>query len=272
MALFYENRRRRVRFFVASVHSGPEIVSICSARFLIEVKIEAFDNKLARAPWILDKEKQNRNPHKELIGSWETLVKFKQKAEVRLSQPSSGSATVQSDTAQPDIEVQAQEVAFDHMADIATLRKKARPCCSQLSQLKTPGRRVLELWKESFENSSLSGKAHLVRNKPDKTEDLVALTEFDDDLLSRCLRRWWPGETTELRPGELAVVHFKERSIAIAVAIITVLLVGSITALYFVQRTGVKLALVAIFTLLFSLSLVTITKATRTEVVASTAA
>lgn len=54
--------------------------------------------------------------------------------------------------------------------------------------------------------------------------------------------------------------------------VMAALLIGSIALLYYVKKTGLKLALLAIFTLLFGLCMVTMTKANRTEVVGSTAA
>lgn len=99
--------------------------------FDIEAKITKFDTELANAKYSLDETGTN-NPIKNLIGDWETLVEFKRAYKASLPQPPepAGSETVKPNTIQPDIEAQAQaqaqKAAFEHMADITTLREKLK--------------------------------------------------------------------------------------------------------------------------------------------------
>ncbi|VUC31210.1 unnamed protein product [Clonostachys rosea] len=71
--------------------------------------------------------------------------------------------------------------------------------------------------------------------------------------------------------------RFDEKSISIAVAVISILvaallLVGSITGLYFVTNDGAKLGMVATFTAMFALSVGLMTTARRVEIFAATVA
>jgi hypothetical protein len=71
--------------------------------------------------------------------------------------------------------------------------------------------------------------------------------------------------------------RFSEKSISIAVAVISilvvpVLLVGSITGLYLVTNDAAKLGMIAAFTAAFALSVSLMTNARRAEIFAATAA
>jgi hypothetical protein len=73
------------------------------------------------------------------------------------------------------------------------------------------------------------------------------------------------------------VGRFDERSISRAVGSISVvvaaaLLLGSITALYFVQSAIAKLLMIHVFTAAFALSVALMTNARRAELFAATAA
>jgi hypothetical protein len=71
--------------------------------------------------------------------------------------------------------------------------------------------------------------------------------------------------------------RFSEKSISIAVAVISilvvpVLLVSSITGLYLVTNNAAKLGIIAAFTAAFALSVSLITNARRAEIFVATAA
>ena len=75
----------------------------------------------------------------------------------------------------------------------------------------------------------------------------------------------------------LRVGRFEEKSISRIVAVLSVvaaavLLLGSITALYFAQSPVVKLVLVYIFTAAFAICVALMTNARRAELFAATAA
>ncbi len=80
-----------------------------------------------------------------------------------------------------------------------------------------------------------------------------------------------------MRDGLLHIGRFEERSITRAAGIIStlvsaILLLGSITALYFVQVAIARLFMIYIFTTLFALSVALTTNARRAELFAATAA
>jgi len=117
----------------------------------------------------------------------------------------------------------------------------------------------------------------------------------DEDRLTQFLRRVCPRlfkvgylALTESREKLIAQVHrgssegsgveyFSAARISIAVTVITVILAstflfGGIYNLYYVSRDQVKLALIAVYTLGFALSISLISKARRADIFAASAA
>lgn len=71
--------------------------------------------------------------------------------------------------------------------------------------------------------------------------------------------------------------HFSEDDVSRAVTVLTVLfatllLIGAILGLYFVHSPGIRLAMVAVFTIIFALTVGVCTSAKRAEVFGATAA
>ncbi|KAF4838674.1 hypothetical protein CGCTS75_v000190 [Colletotrichum tropicale] len=82
---------------------------------------------------------------------------------------------------------------------------------------------------------------------------------------------------TDTKQNGVQIGRYEERSISIAVAVISTLiaatlLIGSITGLYFAKNDTAKLGLIAFFTALFALSVGLTTNARRAEIFAGTAA
>ncbi|KAF9872646.1 hypothetical protein CkaCkLH20_09825 [Colletotrichum karsti] len=146
---------------------------------------------------------------------------------------------------------------------------------SEVARLRKPNKRVLEAFRAWFTGMPrLFGKAQNFLNNPD---DLVALNPAQEtDYLSEYLRRNWPVDKDTHCDG-VTIGRYAESSISIAVAFISILvaailLVGSITGLYFVRNDAAKLGLIAFFTALFALSVGLMTNARRAEIFAGTAA
>ncbi|KAF4905254.1 hypothetical protein CGCFRS4_v000820 [Colletotrichum fructicola] len=138
-----------------------------------------------------------------------------------------------------------------------------------------PKRRVLEAFKAWFTGvSELSGRE---RDILENANDLIALNPAQEtDFLSEYLRRNWPVKADTKQNG-VQIGRYEERSISIAVAVIStliaaILLIGSITGLYFAKNDTAKLGLIAFFTALFALSVGLTTNARRAEIFAGTAA
>jgi len=79
------------------------------------------------------------------------------------------------------------------------------------------------------------------------------------------------------RDGLHRIGRFNEKSISITVAVISILvaallLIGSITGLYFVTNDAAKLGMLAAFTAAFALSVGLMTNARRAEIFVATAA
>jgi hypothetical protein len=130
----------------------------------------------------------------------------------------------------------------------------------------------------------------------DDKQDLVSLkAALHTDMLSRFLRRYWPvavsiflqfssvqtqlmvNQSVKSGSSSSHFGYFDERRINFAVAIIStlvaaILLVGSISTLYFVTSPGKQLGLLAGFTAGFALSVALLTNAQRAEIFAATAA
>jgi uncharacterized membrane protein len=105
--------------------------------------------------------------------------------------------------------------------------------------------------------------------------DLAALRPPRDvDALSRLIRNYWPFHGKALTE---TTQHFLESRVQFVVIVIStlfaaILLIGAITSLYFVQKPGAKLGLLAGFTSLFAASVGGLTNAKRQEVFAASAA
>ncbi|EHK20569.1 uncharacterized protein TRIVIDRAFT_223886 [Trichoderma virens Gv29-8] len=125
---------------------------------------------------------------------------------------------------------------------------------SEIAKLKRPSKRVLTAYREWF-------------NKPRPALGGLSKTFLDD-----------PNDLEEISlDNRCSVGRYHEKSIAAATAIISILvaallLVGSITGLYFVTSDASKLGMIAAFTALFALSVGLMTSAKRAEIFASTAA
>ncbi|KAL5083489.1 hypothetical protein Trisim1_001419 [Trichoderma cf. simile WF8] len=147
---------------------------------------------------------------------------------------------------------------------------------SEIAKLKQPSKRILDTYREWFNNPRpvLGGLSKTFLDDPD---DLVGLHSLETDYLSIFLRRCWPFKEEISLDGRYSVGRYHEKSISAATAIITILiaallLVGPITGLYFVANNAAKLGMLAAFTALFALSVGLITNAKRAEIFASTAA
>ncbi|KAF5720915.1 microsomal epoxide hydrolase [Fusarium globosum] len=157
---------------------------------------------------------------------------------------------------------------------------------SRISLLNSPDQRALEVARNELHGGPLRrggqkpnpilggrGKDYL-----DETEDLVSLkASAAVDPLSKLLRAYWPGREELSRDGRRRISHFDERSITIAVALVNILLamillVGSISSLYYVKSPPAILGTICGFTILFSLSVGLITNAKRAEIFAGSAA
>ncbi|KAF5565914.1 microsomal epoxide hydrolase [Fusarium napiforme] len=157
---------------------------------------------------------------------------------------------------------------------------------SKISQLNSPDERALQVARNELHGGPLRqdgqkpnpilggrGKDYL-----DEAEDLVSLkAPVAVDPLSKLLRGYWPGREELSRDGWRRISHFDERSITIAVALVNillamVLLVGSISSLYYVKSAPAILGTICGFTILFALSVGLITNAKRAEIFAGSAA
>ncbi|UKZ78867.1 hypothetical protein TrVFT333_006613 [Trichoderma virens FT-333] len=147
---------------------------------------------------------------------------------------------------------------------------------SEIAKLKRPSKRVLTAYREWF-NKPRPALGGLSKTFLDDPNDLVGLHSLETDYLSIFLRRYWPIKEEISLDNRCSVGRYHEKSIAAATAIISILvaallLVGSITGLYFVTSDASKLGMVAAFTALFALSVGLMTSAKRAEIFASTAA
>ncbi|PTB49369.1 hypothetical protein M431DRAFT_9962 [Trichoderma harzianum CBS 226.95] len=147
---------------------------------------------------------------------------------------------------------------------------------SEIAKLKQPSKRILDTYREWFNNPRpvLGGLSKTFLDNPD---DLVGLHSLETDYLSIFLRRYWPFKEEISLDSHRSVGRYYEKSISAATAIISILiaaflLVGPITALYFVANDAAKLGMLAAFTALFALSVGLMTNAKRAEIFASTAA
>ncbi|KAI0147209.1 hypothetical protein GGR57DRAFT_505948 [Xylariaceae sp. FL1272] len=149
---------------------------------------------------------------------------------------------------------------------------------NRMAELQAPSNRVLRALKQMFwqgGNPVIEGKAsgYLEHKK-----DLVALKSAGKDPLSNYLRGAIARSDVLEGKGnaEPRIARFQESSVTRLVNIATtvvaaIFLIGPILALYFVQSSAAKLALIAVFTAGFALSVTAITNARRAEIFAGTA-
>ncbi|KAH7318379.1 hypothetical protein B0I35DRAFT_431974 [Stachybotrys elegans] len=157
---------------------------------------------------------------------------------------------------------------------------------SQMASLEAPRYRALEvargLSQQSIKDSSgnirsrslLAGLAEhrlAVRN----THDLAAVRRpADKDPLSRFLQEHWMFKTTKITDE---TEYIQENHVAWVAAILSIidatfLLVGAIVCLRFLQNENAQLGVIALFMVLFAVSVGILTNARRAEIFASTAA
>lgn len=153
--------------------------------------------------------------------------------------------------------------------------RKALLLQSEISRLRRPSKRSLASFRAWFTSiPKLGGRSKYFL---DNANDLVALNPTQEtDYLSECLRRMLPTQKDDLFEG-VRIGRYNESTVSSAVVVIStliaaILLIGSITGLYFAKNDTAKLGLIAFFTALFALSIGLTTNARRSEIFAGTAA
>jgi hypothetical protein len=110
----------------------------------------------------------------------------------------------------------------------------------------------------------------------DEPIDLVALQRPpENDHLSRLLQNHWPFRKRSdplTRTTLYKNAHIVRTVSALDLMLAAILLIGAIVNLYLVSSSDAKLGLIAMYTLLFAMSMVFCTNARRAEVFAATAA
>ncbi|SMQ48024.1 unnamed protein product [Zymoseptoria tritici ST99CH_1A5] len=146
----------------------------------------------------------------------------------------------------------------------------------EIAKLKQPSNRVMTAYRHEFSKMDIRGDAAAML---DVESDLVALKPPPDgDLLSNMIRNHWPGSIkTRANPDGGGIVHYQEHQLQLLVSLIsisiaTVLLVGSILLLYFVQEPDSRLGLLIMFIILFAVGIRISTSASRDSIFAATAA
>jgi hypothetical protein len=112
----------------------------------------------------------------------------------------------------------------------------------------------------------------------DDPADLVALQKpYEEDSLSRFLQtHWWFRKRYSDNVLDGTTMYKKSHIVqtvaAIDLILAAILLIGAVVSLYYVSSPRAKLALVAVYTLLFAISVASCTNARKAEVFAATAA
>lgn len=172
----------------------------------------------------------------------------------------------------------------DDIPDEAVLRHK------EMMEQDSPNKCDVEFLRRWFKDKNM-GDFPLIGEdstiwEASKPSDLVALRvrKAEDPLSTLFLRRiylWWHHcigyRFKKQRSEEARYFEYRDRNIlrvanVVSSIISSILLVGSIMALYFVDNTLVRLGIIAAFTQVFSLVLVLATSARKIEVFAATAA
>ncbi|KAK0642456.1 hypothetical protein DIS24_g9024 [Lasiodiplodia hormozganensis] len=155
-----------------------------------------------------------------------------------------------------------------------------------IARLDRPGPRVLSALRNWFTGAYLgmSGGETLpivggkVEHLFEDENDLMTLkTPPDQDLLSKTLRSHWRPLGKRQQGSADGAEYYLERHVARLVAVISsvaaaMLLIGAVVALHFITKAGVRLGMIACFTILFVFSLGLLTNAKRAEIFAATAA
>ncbi|OAL46763.1 hypothetical protein IQ07DRAFT_545756 [Pyrenochaeta sp. DS3sAY3a] len=165
---------------------------------------------------------------------------------------------------------------------------------SQISEMGTPNDQPLSALREFVKGSFFkdeNGKAlPIISGRAqgflDDKNDLISMAKpHEEDYLTRILQNCWisrkPKTVSSLnqisvdpfdRTAIYRNIHIVRTVAALDLLLAALLLVGSIVNLYFVQDHKAKLGLIALYTILFALSVTLCTNARRAEVFASTAA
>lgn len=123
----------------------------------------------------------------------------------------------------------------------------------------------------------ISGRASSFLSK-EFEQDLIALRKAtEEDALSMFLQDHWAFQKRQSADPIDRTTLYKNSHIVrtvstISMIIAAILLISAILSLHFVTSDKAKLGLVAMYTLLFALSVLLLTKARRAEVFAATAA
>lgn len=157
---------------------------------------------------------------------------------------------------------------------------------AQIGDMHGPSTRVLTAFRHYVDGNTftdesiqplpiISGRAKtFLGNK----SDLVSLRKAaDEDLLSRFLQDHWAFQTRKTSdPLDRTMIyrnkHVVQTVATLSMVIASILLISAILGLRVVTSSKAKLGLVAMYTLLFALSVSLLTNARRAEVFAATAA
>ena len=157
---------------------------------------------------------------------------------------------------------------------------------SQIAELKGPRSRVLFALRDYVEGNALrstemeampiiSGRA---KDFLSDKEDLVALRRAtEEDVFSKLLQDHWAFQKRRDNDPLDRTTIYKNRHVirtvaGISMTLAAILLIGAIVSLHVVSSPKAKLGLVAMYTILFALSVALLTNARRAEVFAATAA
>ena len=157
---------------------------------------------------------------------------------------------------------------------------------SQLAGLKGPSGRVLDAIRdytsgEAFKTTNTTALpiiSGLAKDFLSEKTDLVALHRgSEEDYLSKFLQDNWAFQRREAVDPIDRTTMYKKDYVTRTVTVISmisaaILLVSAIVSLHSVVSDRAKLGLISMYTVLFALSVATLTNARRAEVFASTAA
>ncbi|KAK6344315.1 hypothetical protein TWF696_007955 [Orbilia brochopaga] len=127
---------------------------------------------------------------------------------------------------------------------------------------------ILDISEQAYEKTF---EADLIALKPPKCDDPLSI--FVQDNLGKFFKKPQPAQI----PNSGNVLYYSETAIDLFVTIICtllaiVVLVGSMTTLFFVESEGVRLGLVWVFTFLFAVSIFLMAKLSKGEIFLATAA
>jgi hypothetical protein len=159
---------------------------------------------------------------------------------------------------------------------------------AQISQFQKPSARVLSTFRDYLEGTGfkaegmdgmplISGRAGRFLSE-EFEGDLIALrAAAEEDVLSKFLQDHWAFQKRQSTDPIDRTTLYKNSHVvrtvsAVSMIIAAVLLISAILSLHVVTKEKFKLGLVAMYTLLFALSVSLLTNARRAEVFAATAA